>query len=181
MTCRLPPRLCRSPYGPTTRRWATPLRPRELSPRPSGSPPLPVPPPGAPWRAARGDLGRDPGPKRLPPTYHRPRSSRVVSAAPRPPAANGCAAEVSAAQRCHVLHARRSADGHSISVRSHRPLSRFGLSGALGINRPQELRKPAVRCASLRDGRQHCRDRCRHREAAAHYDRRRRRRPWMLV
>ena len=177
--CRLPPRLCRSPHGPTARRWATPLRPRELSPRPSGSPPLPVPPPGAPWRAAGGDI--DPGPKRLPPDLRPPRNRRVVSAAPPPPAANGCAAGDSAVQRCHVSHARRSADGHSISVRSHRPLPRFVLSGALGINRPQELRKPAVRCASLRDCRQHCRDRYRRREAAAHYDRRGRRRPWMLV
>ena len=67
ITCRLPPRLCRSPHGPTARRWATPLRPRELSPRPSASPPLPVPPPGAPWRAAGRDLDRDLGPKRLPP------------------------------------------------------------------------------------------------------------------
>ena len=121
------------------------------------------------------------GPSGCRPTYHRPRSSRVVSAAPRPPAANGCAAGDSAVQRCHVSHARRSADGHSISVRSHRPLPRFVLSGALGINRPQELRKPAVRCASLRDCRQHCRDRYRRREAAAHYDRRGRRPPWMLV
>ena len=122
-----------------------------------------------------------PGPSGCRPTYDRPGSSRVVSAAPRPPAANGCAAGDSAVQRCHVSHARRSADGHSISVRSHRPLPRFVLSGALGINRPQELRKPAVRCASLRDCRQHCRDRYRRREAAAHYDRRGRRRPWMLV
>ena len=142
--------------------------------------------PRAPTRSALE--GRRPRPRPRPraqaaaarPTtaHEAPGWSPPLHAHPRP---NGCAAGDSAVQRCHVSHARRSADGHSISVRSHRPLPRFVLSGALGINRPQELRKPAVRCASLRDCRQHCRDRYRRREAAAHYDRRGRRRPWMLV